>query len=143
MPDDGSSSRWPLETGENKIVKVLIVEDNDADFVALQNSLFSIVQHDFDVQQVNTLQRAKSLLRHKDYDVVFLDLSLPDGTGLETVSELLKHRPDMNIVVVTGLEGRTLSEEALALGARELLAKATLSPNTVSKSLRRVLRAAK
>lgn len=143
MPDDGSSSRWPLETGENKIVKVLIVEDNDADFVALQRSLFSIVQHDFDVQQVHTLQRAKSLLRHKDYDVVFLDLSLPDGTGLETVSELLKDRPDMNIVVVTGLEGRTLSEDALALGARELLAKATLSPNTVSKSLRRVLRAAK
>ena len=95
------------------------------------------------MQQVNTLQRAKSLLRHKEYDVVFLDLTLPDGGGLQSVSELLTHRPDMNIVVVTGTEGRKLNESVIAAGARELLAKANMTPNTVSSSLDRVLHTAK
>jgi PAS domain S-box-containing protein len=57
------------------------------------------------------------------YDLVITDLTMPSMTGADLASELLKIRPDLPIILVTGFGGAMNSAKAQALGIRELLMK--------------------
>ncbi len=81
-------------------MRILFVED-DPSFTRLIAKLASRQGHEWEA--VETVADAKYVLREQDFDLVTLDLGLPDGDGLEVVQEILAvQRKDLPIAVITG-----------------------------------------
>ena len=70
------------------------------------------------------------------YDVVLLDLSLPDSVGLDTLKKLQHLAPDLPVVVLTGVDNRSLALEAMAVGAQDYLVKGKISGELLERAIR-------
>jgi DNA-binding NarL/FixJ family response regulator len=102
---------------------VLIVDDHPVVPMALR----SLIEGRFDgvrALQAASLRQARVLYRDEPgLAVTVLDLRLPDVAGLEGISELRQLRPDVAIVVFTGLNSEPLRQSAMALGAAGVVCK--------------------
>ena len=105
------------------IVRVLLVEDSSDDADLIQESLGDATEAQFEVQRVDRLEQAQSQLTDREFDIVLLDLGLPDSSGLETVGTALEWGTGLPIVVLTGLAEEFVGTQAVALGAQAYLVK--------------------
>lgn len=85
---------------------------------------------------VERLEVAIQCLSSGEFDVVLLDLSLPDSSGLDTVSKLHTCVPDIPVVVLTGVDDRELALQAVAIGAQDYLIKNQISAPLLERSIR-------
>lgn len=88
------------------------------------------------VTHVETLEDARHALADTDYDVVLLDLSLPDSQGLATVAGIITAAPTTPVVVLTGLDDPEAAEAALEAGAQDYLTKDLLVGRELLRSIR-------
>jgi len=107
----------------DKPIKVLLVEDNPGDARLLEEDLRDVPGQEFELTHVERLEEASERLREEEYDVVLLDLSLPDSSGLDTVKRTFNEAPTMPIVVLTGLDDESLGLSAVREGAQDYLVK--------------------
>jgi len=107
----------------DKPIKVLLVEDNPGDARLLEEDLREVPGQEFELTHVERLEEASERLREEEYDVVLLDLSLPDSSGLDTVKRTFNEAPTMPIVVLTGLDDESLGLSAVREGAQDYLVK--------------------
>jgi len=115
--------------------RVLLVEDDpDAAFL-LREMLRDDEAVAYRVTHVDRLAAALSHTDRDAFDVVLLDLGLPDSQGLDTVNQLAARMPDAPLVVLTGLNDGALAQKALQAGAQDYLVKG----DTDGRSLRRSL----
>lgn len=107
-----------------ELIKLLLVDDDVADrkVVKLALNQSSNVM-DFNVETAETLAQATEYLKNKDYDVVLLDLGLPDSGGINTVQKAHEANPNVPIVVLTGLANEEVGLEAIEKGAEDYLIK--------------------
>ncbi|HVW20435.1 MAG TPA: diguanylate cyclase [Opitutaceae bacterium] len=70
-----------------------------------------------------SLADALVALRGVEFDLVLLDLNLPDSLELETLARVLEAAPDVPIVVLTATQGREIGYQAIKLGAQDFLVK--------------------
>ncbi len=114
---------------------VLLVEDNpgDADLVRLRlaEGRFPVTVH-----CVNRLSAALESITNEKPTLVLLDLTLPDSNGAETFRKVLKHSPDVPIVILSGTDDEALAISALQQGAQDYLVKGGLSGKQLEHSLR-------
>lgn len=119
----------------DNLVTVLLVEDNLAD-VAL---LTELLQHDdsggWQVTHVRRLSQALDYLKTTKFDVILLDLSLPDSQGLNTVAQIQAAVDYLPIVVLTGLQDKTVARQAVAQGAQDYLVKGEFSLELLLKTV--------
>ncbi len=114
-------------------LSALLVEDDEADYVLLQR----MVDHDrVTVRRVDHLAAAMAELDGQPYDLVLLDLTLPDSEGLASFDALHKHYPRTPIIVLTGVADHELATTALRRGAQDYLVKGTIDSATLERSLR-------
>ena len=113
------------ETSRDKsLVKVLLVEDEAIDMKSVQKILSTCtLPIEFVVESAVSLSEAVGNLAEKKYDVVLLDLELPDSSGIETVRQIVKVAPDIPIVVLTGLDDEQTGLSAIEDGATDYLVK--------------------
>lgn len=107
-------------------VNVLLVEDNPGDARLTREMLADVRSAQFCVVQATTLADALVHVANdadNTLDVVLLDLSLPDATGLHGVLQLQSVTPRLPIVVLTGLDDEALSFDAVHAGAQDYLVK--------------------
>ncbi len=100
--------------------QVLIIEDDPVASRGLQRHL---VADQHSVYQAYTCADARRLVREERPDVVIVDLTLPDGNGLDLVSDIREFDPDVGIVVLTGSTEGSDMNEALRRGATSYLRK--------------------
>ncbi len=86
--------------------------------------------------QCGTLAEAISCIQKERFDVVLLDLSLPDSWGMMGVSKIYNVAPDLPIVVLTGLDDSAVEIRALLEGAQDYLIKGAISSDQVFRSIR-------
>jgi diguanylate cyclase (GGDEF)-like protein len=114
----------------------LIVEDNLADFVLIREAL-SANPSPVELVHVERLCDAELKLVEQNFDVVLLDLSLPDSHGLDSLTRLLGAITTCPpIVVMTGLDDETVALRAVQAGAQDYLVKGQLDPRTLMRILR-------
>jgi signal transduction histidine kinase len=118
-----------------ELVRVLLVEDSSAEARLLQESLRDMVSPKFSFTHVATLAAAAEQLSANDFDVILLDLNLPDSYGLDTVGRTHVMAPDLPIVVLTGSDNESIALEAVRLGAQDYLIKGLVE----NRSLRRAV----
>ncbi len=104
-------------------MKTLLVEDNAADARLIREMLKELPAGTLQLQQVGRLDSAMERLRQETFDVVLLDLGLPDAQGMETLNLIQKASRSVPIVVLTGRDDERLAWEALRAGAQDYLVK--------------------
>lgn len=107
-----------------ELIKLLLVDDDAADrkIVKLALKRSSNVM-DFNVETAETLSQATEYLKNKDYDVVLLDLGLPDSGGINTIQKAHGANSNVPIIVLTGLANEEIGLEAIGKGAEDYLVK--------------------
>ncbi len=119
---------------KNKI-KVLLVEDDRVDALSVQKMLTGEKDGPFTVEYASRLTEAIELLEKTHFDVVLLDLGLPESVGLETLVQMRERVTHVPVVVLTG-EGETLSIDALQHGAQDYLIKGHINSVALQRCLR-------
>ncbi|PMB47308.1 hybrid sensor histidine kinase/response regulator [Fischerella thermalis CCMEE 5201] len=117
-------------------IKVLLVEDNPGDVRLLQEFLWDVTTAQFELMPVERLDRTLKLLNQESFDVILLDLSLPDSQGLETFITLHRQAPAIPIIVLTGLDDENLALRAMQEGAQDYLVKGQVSGDLLVRCMR-------
>jgi len=99
---------------------ILIVDDESL-ILNLINSILKIKGLKSDT--VSSLKGAKEAIFKKEYDIVFLDLGLPDGSGFSLLEELVEVSPEVLIVVTTGMYDLEIAVKAMRKGAFDYITK--------------------
>ncbi len=111
----------------SRATRVLLVEGDEYDRVFAKRLLGQHAEEHFAVCVAGTLAEARKKLAATKYDVVALDLNLPDSTGLLTVRAVTAAAPDVPIVVLTSAADAAEAVEAVRLGAQDFLDKSGLN----------------
>jgi signal transduction histidine kinase len=106
-------------------IRVLLVEDTPSDAAEITGYFDAAADRapDVAVECVGRLARARGRLARARFDIVLLDLSLPDASGLEGVEALCAIAPDVPIVVLAGRADDHLAVAAVKAGAQDYLTK--------------------
>ena len=141
------------------VLNILLIEDNPGDIRLLQEILREVTTTQCQITPVMTLAAAveqlsggtdnntfaspflpdpaSPLLRaSKDFDVILLDLSLPDSQGIDSFLDLHDRYPYIPIVVLTGLDDQDLAISAMQQGAQDYLIKGQVDSNLLLRSMR-------
>ncbi|GAB4549370.1 MAG: hypothetical protein Kow0063_44240 [Anaerolineae bacterium] len=115
---------------DKELINVLLVENNPLDVQLIRAMLakaeISGLQLAFEVTDVGHLDHALKALSRDQYDVILLDLSLPDSHGLDTLSRLLDAGPKAPVIVLSDLRDQDLALETARAGAQDFLFKGRL-----------------
>lgn len=110
-------------------ISTLLVED-DPTWVVLVREILSDAGGAIKLSDAGTLADALHKLSGAAYDLVVLDLNLPDSSGLATLHSVHRHVPHVPIVVVTDLSSEDIGVEALRMGAQDYLTKVDIGNST-------------
>jgi len=114
---------------------VLLVEDNPDDSDTLREQLID-ARARVRLECVETLAAALPRMTDASFDLVMLDLSLPDSQGLRTVERALAAAPHLPILVLTGLEDEALGAAAVHAGAQDYIVKGQYDGATLARCIR-------
>ncbi len=120
-----------------KVLRVLLIEDNSDDVVILRHDLAKISSDPIELEAVGRLDLALERLHElePDIDAILLDLGLPDSQGLDTFQQVQRHAPQIPIVVISGLDDEQLAVQAVRQGAQDYLVKGRVNADLLWRSL--------
>lgn len=126
--------------------QILLVEDNLADAELIRRLFARVGQRNWQMVHVETLAEGievcyeftELMKGNRSFDVVLLDLSLPDAEGLEAIQAFQSALPEIPIVVLTGLGDEDLASQAIRAGAQNYLVK---DETTIQQLMRAILSA--
>lgn len=121
---------------EEDSARLLLVEDQDVDAEVVRLVLGRSKDFRVSTERVTTLSEALAAVHDRQYDVVVLDLGLPDSSGVESVRKLCAAAPATPIVVFTGLDDDDLALAAIQCGAQEFLSKEHLMGHLLVRVIR-------
>jgi len=108
----------------NGEIRVLQIDDDEIDVRLVKRALGKCTKPaKFVVESAPCLAEGLNLLKTRHYDILLLDLGLPDSNGIETVQSVCKVNSNVPIVVLTGLENEETGLEAIKSGASDYLVK--------------------
>ncbi len=123
-------------TNDELACRVLLVEDNPGDADLILMALRATGNSQFALEHVGRLSTALSRLAEDQTDVVLLDLSLPDESGIETFRKIHFAAPTLPVVVLTGSDDQQMAKETLMLGAQDYLVKGNADSKLLDRSIR-------
>ena len=118
-----------------RLLKVLLVEDSAADEQMIRNQLEGVAAS-VELHVTSTLAGAVAILKDEHFDVLLLDLMLPDSAGLETFARVHPAAGRTPVVVLTSLDDETIGTRALQAGAEDYLVKGQINGTMLWRSLR-------
>ncbi len=117
-------------------VKILLVDDNPHDARLIKEMLSEVETLNFTIQYAERLEDALMSVAKNSFDVVLLDLMLPDSQGLDTFLRMYEKAPWLPTVVLTGLSDETMAANAVREGAQDYLVKGQVDGNILVKAMR-------
>jgi signal transduction histidine kinase len=120
-------------------LRILLVEDSASDAELLREHLGETPFERFELTHVERLQDALVLLRRSQFDVVLLDLTLPDSVGSETFSTVQLEAPLVPVVVLSGTGDERQGIEAVRHGVQDYLIKGQTDARQVARAIRHAI----
>lgn len=124
---------------ETHLTTVLLIEDDAADARLIQDALAGAGTSLFRVEWVTRLSDSLERLGAERFEVVLLDLSLPDSRGLEAFDQVFRAAPDSLILVLSGLTDEETARQAVERGAHDYFAKGHVDAHWLPRALRYVM----
>ncbi|WP_414587236.1 ATP-binding protein [Scytonema sp. PCC 10023] len=115
-------------------INILLVEDSASDAKLLQQTLWHLGGERWQVVHFERLRDAIDSCSKSTFDIVLLDLSLPDSKGLNTLAEFYAAAPNIPIVVLT-FDDEDIALEAVAKKAQDYLVKGQITPNLLRRTI--------
>jgi len=112
---------------------ILLIEDNPADAQLVREGIADAGLIGVALTHCETLAAALEVAGSARFDVVYLDLGLPDSEGLESIAALKRVAPSLPIIVLTGNDNQELASDAMRLGAEDFVAKGDLSGDALAR----------
>jgi DNA-binding response OmpR family regulator len=121
---------------DEKPTEVLLVEDSAGDARLLQEMLADVSFHKHLITLVGRLDSALRCLEETHFDLIVLDLGLPDEQGFDTFARVRQRAPQIPIIVLTGLEDEPLGLKTVRGGAQDYLIKGRCDGNLLARAMR-------
>ncbi len=121
---------------ETVFIQVLLIEDDPDDVLLLRESLAESNTIKMKLTHADRLSDGLKFVGEQVFDVILLDLNLPDSRGLDTLSSLLREATNIPIVVLSGLADDYITIEAVRHGAQDFLVKGEISGRMLGRVLR-------
>ncbi|MCG8603786.1 diguanylate cyclase, partial [bacterium] len=123
----------------DSLIKVLLIEDSAGDARLLKETLSEVDSLEFTIIHADRLSAGLQLLHENAFDIVLLDLALPDAMGLDALQQVHTERPEVPVVILTGHNDESLGVEAVQQGAQDYLAKGGITQEMLAKAIRYAL----
>jgi PAS domain S-box-containing protein len=118
-------------------IKILLVEDNPGDARLIIEMLGSNIQFEHSVSVAADLKSAAADLCSSVYDIIILDLNLPDSSGLSTLDNIVKStRRLIPVIVLTGVDDEDIGLSSIEGGAEDYLIKGDCDPPQFLRSIK-------
>jgi PAS domain S-box-containing protein len=118
-------------------IKVLLVEDSPSDAKLIKHELAEDHGYRFEVIWVCRVDEAIAELTRQQFDVVLLDLTLPDSDGLATFTRIHATCPQqLPIIILTGTGNEQIGINAIGLGAQDYLVKGMTDSKYITRAIR-------
>lgn len=118
------------------LIRVLIIEDNPADICLIKDFFSEVWDVPFLVSEAGSLAEAVVRISEQSFDVILLDLSLPDSHGLVTLHHVHIQAPSIPIIILTCLDDDTLALIAMRQGAQDYLVKGRFDAHLLYRTIR-------
>jgi diguanylate cyclase (GGDEF)-like protein/PAS domain S-box-containing protein len=123
------------------MIHILLIEDNSDEAELFEAMLMSVRRFDFELTRIDCLAKGIELIQNvqdgeKPFDVVLLDLNLPDSSGFDTFDRLYAQAHWAPIILMTCLDNESLALQAVRKGAQDYLVKSELNGNLLSRAIR-------
>jgi CheY-like chemotaxis protein len=123
-----------LQKGDEHI---LLVDDEES-IVSVEKLLLKALGYRI-TNSTSSIDAVELFRKHpEEFDLVITDQSMPKMTGLELAKNMIRIRPDLPIILRTGLVNSNLEQKAKEIGIRKVLGK-PLTQNRISEEIRNVL----
>lgn len=86
----------------NSSLNILVIEDNTGDFILVKTYLLELIPAAIIVHN-KYFAEAEASLKTTQFDLIFLDLTLPDSEGSDSIKNIIKHAADIPVIVLTGM----------------------------------------
>ncbi|PIR16424.1 MAG: hypothetical protein COV46_08435 [Deltaproteobacteria bacterium CG11_big_fil_rev_8_21_14_0_20_49_13] len=120
---------------KNKI-NLLVIEDNQGDARLVEELLLKSGHVDFDIDTVENFNDGTEEMLKRNFDLVLLDLNLPDSKGMETFQRFHAKFPAVPVILFTGISDEDIGIEAIRTGAQSYILKQDLSPAYLERTIR-------
>ena len=117
-----------MNNNNPKSIDILLFEDNLGDASLLEEMLEEF-KNLYSLKNVETLEEGLNALNTTYFDIILLNIGLPDSDGIDTLIEVNKKTPNMPIIVLTGLNNEEIGILAVKMGAQDYLIKEKLIAN--------------
>jgi PAS domain S-box-containing protein len=120
-------------------LRILIVEDDIIDRKLLERLLAQSSLGTCEVENADRLAGALERLQSQSFDIVLLDLGLPDSQGMESVVRLQAQAPQTPIIVLSGLDDANVATQAVQIGVQDYLIKGQVDASLLMRAVRYAL----
>ncbi|HIJ57667.1 MAG TPA: sigma-54-dependent Fis family transcriptional regulator [Deltaproteobacteria bacterium] len=97
-----------------------MVDDDDA----MRLTIATVIKHyDVACSEAASVNQALEMMAQEDFAIIFLDVRLPDGNGLDTLGHIMKTRPETAVIMITGYPTAEDAAKSFKLGGFDYLAK--------------------
>jgi len=118
------------------LIRLLLVEDDPGDSLRIRHLLEGCEEASFVIEQASEVEQALGMLQKGRYSVVLLDLSLPEGSGLDVLARAQVAAESVPIIAMSSHEDDEQALSALRLGAQDCLPKGRVEQRRLVRALR-------
>ncbi len=127
--------RWTIDNDAKVKVSVLLIEDNESDIKLFKDILRKRIDKDIHLEVATSYKSAQKILAKNSYDVIFLDLNLPDCEDEYSFSGISKMVSDIPIIILSGIADVKIAMDFVSQGAQDYIVKGGYNEDTILKSI--------
>ena len=123
-----------------KSIKILLVEDNPGDAKSIREMLNELDDSEYEIYHTTRLDNGLKILVKDDFDLILLDLCLPDSEGMDTFNIMKYNADDIPIIILTGLKEDIFAVSAVGRGAKDYLVKDEINSKLLATSINKAMK---
>lgn len=116
-------------------IKILLIEDSKEDTIIIKEMLKETSKNPFQLTDAARLKTGFERLFQESFDVILLDLNLPDSWGFDTFIRTYDQTPELPIVILSGFNDEDVALRAVREGAQDYLIKGEIDGRLLARSI--------
>jgi DNA-binding NtrC family response regulator len=120
-------------------MRILVIEDNHDDYQILRRYINKSGLEAKGIQRVESISSACKAIEETRFDIILLDMSLPDSSGENTFLKIHDKAKDIPVIILTGLSDEKLINSTLQKGAQDFISKDEMNPDFIKHAIKRAI----
>jgi len=121
---------------KREYMRILLIEDDRIEAALVREQIAASALAGASIEHSQRLTAGLDRLRTRRYDVVLLDLNLPDGNGIDNLHRTKAVAPNVPVIILTNVEDEEGASAAVGNGAQDYLIKRHIEPDLLSRAIR-------